>query len=142
MTNTPDKEVHVALALAVRDGHFLMIQRKDVVPMWDKKWEFPGGKVEEGETYEQAVIRELKEETGLDAISQRFLGDHTHDWHLPDNILRVHLHLFHCEMADGTVVCEEQSAHQAQWVSLSDALELDMLEANADILKKYKRNLF
>lgn len=131
----------MALAIAQRDGKMLLIQRKDTEGMWDRKWEFPGGKVDPGESHEQAVIRELKEETGLDVLSKEFLGDHTHDWQLQDHILRVHLHLFHCHMGAGEVIHEKRNAHQTRWVSLQEAYALEMLEANIDILKRFKNEI-
>ena len=62
----------VVSAINQRDGHILIGQRKDLGhhPL---KWEFPGGKVEPGETPEAALIRELQEELGLHARIDREL---------------------------------------------------------------------
>lgn len=134
---TPFKEVKIAVAIATRDGKILMLQRRDKNPMWDRKWEFPGGKIEGEESADVAIGREVREETGLEVRVQKFVGIHLHDWHLPNKILRVHIHCFHCEVDAGEVVLEERAAYQSCWASPEEALQLDSLAANADILKKF-----
>ena len=61
---TPVKEVHVAVAVIVRDGRVLIARRPDHVHQGGLL-EFPGGKVEPGETVQAALVREIAEETGL-----------------------------------------------------------------------------
>lgn len=131
------KEAHVALGVVERDGKFLLAQRRDPNPMWDRKWEFPGGKVETGETPEQAVRREIEEETGLVPERATLVGTHVHDWTLADHVLRVNLHLFRCPVGAGDVVQEEQSTYGHAWVSPEESLSYDLLEANANLIKKF-----
>lgn len=137
MERIAHKEAHVALGVVERDGTFLIMQRKDKNPMWDKKWEFPGGKIDAGETPETAVVREITEETGLTPISARLLGCHTHDWHMIDHVMRVNLHLFHCPVGAGDVEREERSSYTSVWVTPDQALTYDLLEANADLIRKF-----
>jgi mutator protein MutT len=131
------KEAHVALAVLERGEKILIIQRRDPNPMWDRKWEFPGGKVDPGETPAQAVLREIKEETGLSPTESVLLDTHVHDWHLSDHLLRVHLHLFRCQAGEGDTVVEERSAYAHSWVTPAEALAHDLLEANAELIKKF-----
>ncbi len=133
----PVKDLAIAVAICERDGKILMLQRKDDNPLWDKKWEFPGGKIEAGEQPDSAIDREVREETGLPIINSRFFKLHDHDWELEEKILRVHIHCFHCVVGDGEAVVEIDHAYQFGWFSLQDALTLDSLEANDDILKAY-----
>ena len=141
----PNKEVTIAVGLCERDGKFLFLQRKHALDMWDQKWEFPGGKLENDETPEQAVIREVQEETGLTVLSQTFFLKHQHDWDLPNKTLTVHLHCFHVQLDAGEVIIEQENAHQYRWCTPDEALELDSLDANHDILniffKKHAQNL-
>ncbi len=134
------KEAHVALGLIERNGAILLQQRRDTNPMWDKKWEFPGGKIDAGELPVVAIRREIEEETGLSVLSEKLLGLHTHDSTLPDTLLRVHLHIFHCFVGEGDVKKEDRSSYQHVWVPPHTALSYDLLEANADILKRYYLN--
>lgn len=131
----PIKEVTIAVAICEREGTILLIQRKDTNPLWDKQWEFPGGKIEAGESPEDAVKREVLEETGLEVLDASFFHLHQHDWDLEDHFLRVHLHCFHCHVGEGEVLLEEGKAYRHAWPTTLDALSYDSLSANTDILK-------
>jgi len=131
------KEINVALALLEREDKILLIQRKDANPLWDKKWEFPGGKMNHGEDARSAVEREVLEETGLSVTEATFLGLHHYDWQLPDMTLTVHLHLFRCKAGEGDLCLEEDHAYQHLWTHPKETDALDLLEANAEILKKF-----
>ncbi|MFA4845556.1 MAG: NUDIX domain-containing protein [Patescibacteria group bacterium] len=133
----PVKDLLIVVGLCERDGRILMLQRKDENPMWDKKWEFPGGKIEGGEDPETAIYREVQEETGLTIVRSRFFKLHQHDWDLDQKILRVHIHCFHCVVGEGEPVFETDKAYQSQWFSKEEALTLDSLAANDDILKAF-----
>ena len=135
------KVVDVAVALAHRGGKILLIQRKDSKAIWDKKWEFPGGKIETNETAEEAIVREVKEETGLVALRSDFLGIHEHDWQLPEKVLHVRLHIFDCALGDGEVVHEQGNAYQTAWAVPEEAVTFDLLKANADIISTYAEKL-
>ncbi|TVQ98902.1 MAG: (deoxy)nucleoside triphosphate pyrophosphohydrolase [Desulfovibrionales bacterium] len=59
-----ESPLHVVAAVIWRDGRYLAVQRPEGKPMAGY-WEFPGGKVEQGETLEQALVRELSEELAI-----------------------------------------------------------------------------
>ena len=62
-----NKQITVIVGLVIREGKLLMVKRHEPeVKGAHMKWEFPGGKVDIGETPEQAIVREVKEETGYD----------------------------------------------------------------------------
>lgn len=134
------KEAHVALGVVERDGQMLLMQRKDPNPQWDRKWEFPGGKVDAGEEPRDAVLREVEEETGFVASDASLLGTHSHDWTMSDYVMRVHLHLFRCPVGEGDVRREERSSYGHAWVSPYEAVAYDLLEANADLIRKFLLN--
>ena len=134
----PISEVEIVVGICEReDGRILLIQRKDQNPMWDKKWEFPGGKIESDEDRNNAIDREVTEETGLQTINKSFFGMHTHDWSLPEKTLRVHIHCFHCKVQGGEVLHEIDKAYRTAWVSIDEALQYDNLKANNYILKRF-----
>ncbi|PIX62284.1 hypothetical protein CO057_00615 [Candidatus Uhrbacteria bacterium CG_4_9_14_0_2_um_filter_41_50] len=134
----PIKDLPIAVAFVWRGEEILLLQRKDKTPAWDKKWEFPGGKIDDGEKPAETVVREVLEETGLTIFDTKLIGNHTHDWDVfTDKILRVHLHCFSCQANDNRVILETDKAYTHVWVNPKKALEFDLLEANADIIRKF-----
>lgn len=134
----PIKDLPIAVAFVKRGKEILLLQRQDKNPAWDKKWEFPGGKIDSEENAVDAIIREIKEETGLNVSAIELIGNHIHDWDIyDDKILRVHLHCFSCQAQEGEIILEDEKAYTYVWANPKKALELDLLEANADIIKKF-----
>jgi 8-oxo-dGTP diphosphatase len=87
------RRIQVVSAAIAREGRYLITQRleKAVLPLL---WEFPGGKVEEGETDEQALKRELKWRLGIDAIVGERLAQSEQEY----AHYIVELHLYRCEL--------------------------------------------
>jgi|GEM_PF-900733 mutator protein MutT len=136
----PDREVDIVVGIVKNGDRILLLHRKDSkTPEWDDKWEFPGGKIQEGETPELAMRRELVEETGLYAENQSYLGRRRHDWFLSKGIIRVRLHCFLCPVDQTEVALEERSTYGSAWLSLPEAFKRDLLEANENILREFER---
>jgi 8-oxo-dGTP diphosphatase len=133
----PIKELDIVVSICEREDRFLLIQRRDNNPLFDKKWEFPGGKFKIGEDPNTAINREIVEEIGIMALQSRFFGIHTHDWHLDDHILRVHIHCFHSLVGEGLTKLEETKAYQHKWVTKRELLKMDILEANKNIVNTF-----
>ncbi len=136
MSVKPEKRIRIVVGLVEYDGKILLLQRKDDEPAWDRKWEFPGGKIEVGEDGQAAVRREIAEETGLAIASAAFVCVHEHTWDLPERRLHVQIDCFRCAAPSSDVRIEDRAAYQAAWVTPEEALGYDSLEANAAILKK------
>ncbi|MFI0900522.1 NUDIX hydrolase [Streptomyces sp. NPDC020983] len=66
----------VSMAIIAHNGAVLMIRRRQ--KEGELLWAFPGGAVEEGETPEQAAVREVAEEVGLTVVAEKVLGDRVH----------------------------------------------------------------
>jgi mutator protein MutT len=82
----------VAAGLIFRDGKLLIALRHDDAHLGGL-WEFPGGKLESGETFEQCLVRELKEELGIEVEVRELLETDTHTY--PERTVR--LKFFRCD---------------------------------------------
>jgi 8-oxo-dGTP diphosphatase len=90
------KVIEVSAGLVFRDGKLLITQRHAGAHLGGL-WEFPGGKREPGETFEQCLVRELREELGIEVAVGQILESLTHDY--PEK--SVHLKFFRCEWKIG-----------------------------------------
>ena len=93
-------------------------------------WKFVGGKVEQGETKEQALIRECKEELNITVKPKEVFMDVVHEY--PD--LTVHLTLFNATIAEG--VPQKLEHNDIKWITLSEIQNHDFCPADSEILEK------
>jgi 8-oxo-dGTP diphosphatase len=96
------------------------------------KFEFPGGKIEQGESGEQAVKRELKEELNMDVTVEGLFASHTFEY--PDFIIT--LFLYDCQMQSAFTLNEHESY---RWIAPRDIIEEEWAPADAEILGTIKR---
>jgi len=139
VTNCPDLElkhradlstlVVAAVALVDVDGRVLIAERPQGKSMAGL-WEFPGGKVEPGETPERALIRELKEELAID-VTEACLAPFTFASHLYDEFYLL-MPLYLCRRWDGVVrPCEGQ---RIRWVRPLDLRSYPMPPADQPLV--------
>ena len=117
----------IAIAVVERGGEVLIGQRPEGVPLAGY-WEFPGGKVCDGETYEAAVIRECQEETGLSVLVCGEFTPVTHEY----RHATVALRFFRCKVAESEL--EETPRGSFRWVRKTRLSEYRFPEANACLL--------
>jgi 8-oxo-dGTP diphosphatase len=119
----------VVAAVIVRDGKLLVCQRTkhQTMPL---KWEFPGGKIEEGEQPRDALRRELEEELGIDAT----VGDEiVRLQHRYPNGMMVELRFFIVREFQAEI--ENRIFRDLQWALPKDLGSYDFLEADASLVK-------
>ncbi|MFO1188413.1 MAG: (deoxy)nucleoside triphosphate pyrophosphohydrolase [Alphaproteobacteria bacterium] len=119
----------VAAALVDRDGRVLLAQRPAGKPMAGL-WEFPGGKVGEGETPEAALIRELKEELAID-VTAACLAPFTFASHAYDDF-HLLMPLYVCRRWKGTLAAREGQA--LKWLRPRDMGAIPMPPADVPLI--------
>ncbi len=120
----------VVAALIVKDGAILVCQRTRHQPM-PLKWEFPGGKIEEGEQPRDALHRELDEELGIDAKVGDEVARIQHDY---KNGGSVELRFFLVEEFKGEL--ENRIFRDMRWAPRSELPRYDFLEADRELVQK------
>ncbi|EPR42674.1 NUDIX hydrolase [Desulfovibrio sp. X2] len=119
--------IDVAAGILWQDGRFLAVRRPPGTSMAGY-WEFPGGKVEPGESAERALVRELDEELGVRARQMEFARVARHDY---DHV-SVRLHFFHVREVDGEP--EPREGQEMAWLMPGVPCDLTFLPADEDIL--------
>lgn len=120
------------VAALIWDGDRFMACQRPAHKARGLLWEFVGGKVEPGETREQALIRECKEELDVQLSVGQVFMDVTHQY--PD--LTVHLTLFHAQIASGTP--KKLEHNDIRWITVEEIDTLAFCPADEVILKKLK----
>lgn len=125
------KITEVVAALIWQENRFMICQRPPHKTR-GLQWEFVGGKVEAGETKEQALIRECREELGVQVLPQAVFMEVNHQY--PD--LLVHLTLFNAKIAEG--VPQKLEHNDIQWITVAEIGDYDFCPADIEILEKIK----
>ncbi len=100
------------------------------------KWELPGGKVEIGETPEQCLIREIKEELNIELEIIAGLPPNAHVY----PVITIKLIPFVCKQVRGVLTLKEHASFK--WLNTNELLDLDWAEADIPIIKNYLISLY
>ena len=120
------KRIEVVAAI-IRDGDRILATQRGY-GRWKGWWEFPGGKMQEGESREEALIREMKEEMDAGIVIDQYYTTVEYDY--PDFHLTMHCYL--CHLADGYFKLKE---HQdARWLAADTADVLQWLPADEGLV--------
>jgi 8-oxo-dGTP diphosphatase len=124
------KHIHVACAIIERDGLVLAAQRSEAMSL-PLKWEFPGGKIDPGESSEECLQRELVEEMGIRVCVEKNLPTHTHNY----PVFSVTLYPFVCAIESGEIILHEHDA--IAWLKPEQLQTLDWAEADLPVIEMY-----
>jgi 8-oxo-dGTP diphosphatase len=128
------REIHVVGA-AILEGGRLLAARRSANMRQPFKWEFAGGKVEDGETHAQALAREIYEELGILVSIGGFIAEGAFD----DGDKRILLYVYEASIIEGFPIPKEHS--EIKWIEIDALGDLDWAEpdipACRELIKRY-----
>lgn len=136
---TETKRFEVVAAIFINESNEVFCARRKNDGNLSLKWEFPGGKVEDGEDHKQALIREIKEELDLEISVNNFYMSVDYDY----EDFSISLSSYVCTIISGTIKLNVHK--ECLWISLDEIEKLDWAKADMPIVKKLlqeKNNLF
>ena len=123
--------IEVTAAIVNRSGKIMICQRPA-----DKAcgllWEFPGGKIESGETGEQCIVRECQEELGITLAVKRKVTDVIYEY--PNRV--VHLHFYLCDIVEGEPLKKEHN--DIAWITPDEIPNYEFCPADAKMLSSVR----
>lgn len=128
------KVIDVVAAIIEREGKILLA-RRDASGDQAGLWEFPGGKVEAGESQPQALIRELQEELAITVQVEEWIA--SHDFQQPARIIRLHAWRVSEFTGEITLRCHSEMA----WVLAHEAHGYALAPADVPLLEAYLRKI-
>lgn len=122
--------IPVVAAVIESGERYLITQRKSgaVLPLL---WEFPGGKIEGGETPEEALVREVRGRIGTAVRVREKIGEHEH----PYQGYTVHLSLYACELGEGAIPAPV-GVHAIRWVTSAEMTAYEFPPADQSSMDK------
>jgi 8-oxo-dGTP diphosphatase len=132
-----NKQITVIVGVVIKDKKILLTQRDEPeCPKAHLKWELPGGKVDFGETTEQALVREFLEETGVKIKVGTLLPfSLTNYWEYKWGTQQTLCFFFACEFVKQLKQTKDHHVHQVAWVELSKLKNLDCLPGTLEAIK-------
>lgn len=136
------KHVEVVCAVIAKDNKIFCCRRGPGRAL-EGKYEFPGGKVEAGETQEAAIVREIKEELESDIKTIKYIGTSNHVYNdedvAPFKGFELTMHAYLCELVSGELKLKEHT--DAKWLSVKELDNVEWAEADKPIVEKVRKIL-
>ena len=130
-----NKKITDVVAALIWEGDRFMACQRPAHKTRGLLWEFVGGKVESGESKEEALIRECKEELGVTVRVKDVFMEVLHEY--PD--MTVNLTLFNAEIAEGTP--QKLEHNDIKWITRKEIKNYSFCPADVDILKKLEEGI-
>lgn len=121
--------IDVVAGIIWKNGQILLARRGKKKHLAGK-WEFPGGKIERGESAEEALERELNEELDIWTKTQKFFASNIHQY----SSITIKLYAYNSVYISGELKLLDHD--KAEWVDIDDLLHYDFAEADLPLVKK------
>lgn len=130
----------IVCAIIKNDKGEILIDKRNQpdFPEAHGKWEFPGGRIEFGEEPETAIIREVKEETGLDVTISRLLPKiYSNTWKRSESELQVFVLTYECRVTGGQLGTTDEKISDLKFIIPSDIRNYDTLPGINEFVKEF-----
>ena len=115
------------VAAIIKKNDFYLIAKRNKNKYMGLKWEFPGGKVEQNETFKNALSREILEELNVNIEIHNKIAEERYQ----DKEINIILHYYLCTLIDTNIVLSEHEA--IEWVKKQDFLKYEFMPGDGDI---------
>jgi 8-oxo-dGTP diphosphatase len=122
-------------ALIEREGKYLVTRRSKLSTYMPCKWDIPGGIVEPGETIEETVHREVREETGLTIQIEHVIYAYANRDQLP--IRQTFQIVYLCKYKNGKITLDPSEHDAYKWLAYDDIANLEMIDFLRGLVKSY-----
>jgi 8-oxo-dGTP diphosphatase len=127
---------HAAVGIIIDNQQRILISKRPAHKLKGGFWEFPGGKIEENESPEEALIREVKEEVGIQVLKLEKLLQYHHHYTEHSALLEVFV------ITRFVGAAESLEGQEIQWITIDEWTNFRFLEANIKIIETLKKNYF
>lgn len=132
-----EKFLHVAAAALIDTDNRILVTQRPAGKWMEGYWEFPGGKIEKGELPEFALMRELREELGIETRPSCFTPVSFVSHIYEENNTHVFMPLYACRIWDG--VPKGQENQDLKWVKLMELYQINLIPADGPLIPALER---
>ena len=115
------------VAAIIKKGDFYLLAKRNKDKYMGLKWEFPGGKVEQNETFKDALSREIFEELNVNIEIHNKVAEDRYQ----DEEINIVLHYYLCTLIDANIVLSEHE--KIEWIKKQDFLKYEFVPGDGDI---------